>query len=284
MKILRQAQRSITTQELADDGKLKNIEEVIPSNVQYQLGLDGTKIQFVFHLSDSVLNKQSQGEVLLIDTKAQETSTITTTNGDIPVSINMEEYRGQIIDIEYSESGLAPSIMVTPAMTNFALGGNLPNRLLRNSELRLARIVINEEANDAVVQLMKPSGEIAGFENVVMGSEKTFLGHLLDNSPLAGVIIAKSARKSRLLSNIDPRDSLTYLEIQLDALTRYVLGGNSDPKALELLQKSEQYSSLDAREQEQLLAEFYNKANVREQLSKYYEATAEYAESQNLKS
>lgn len=273
MKILRQEPIVNLVTTYSDETGEQQKEQIFPAEVKYQISKQDSVITFTFILRDSMLKSRVPVEVYLLDTNAQSESPISSNGGVITLEVDLQRFAGELIDIEYSQANTTPYIMITPALTNYALGGNLPNRLFRKGEFRLVRMMVNATGDDAVIQLMKPSEEIEGFENVIMEPTKTMMASLMDNSPEAAAIINKHQLKSLLLSNIDARDSITYLEIQLDALTRYILSDKTDENALAILNKAMESNALDARGQEALLGEFTHKANVREQLQTYYAAT-----------
>lgn len=266
MKLLRQSMPPSVP--INKDDPESELFEFVPK-VKYSLTKDGSVLNFTFTLTD-IPAIEGQISTKIIDTLSQSEDIKLSQNNVFNVPIDLTKYKGQVIDIEYSGANTMPVIMITPSFTNFSLGGNLPNRLLRSNELRLARVTSSLDGTDSVIQLMFPSDEISGFENIVMTNNKTFLQWLLENSQVANTIISKTKKKSRLLSNIDARDSIAYLEAQLDALVQYILSGNTDQDSLDILNAAKQYSVMDSRSKEDLIGEMEHKHNVRVQLQKYY--------------
>lgn len=132
-----------------------------------------------------------------------------------------------------------------------------------------------EENGDVTVFLYHRIDDVPGVENHQLSPDQTSTGVLLENSPLFKKIYTKHQTKARMLSGLDQLDSLAYLEVQVDALTRALLrlynNQALDPELMLILQTSDAYSVLDIKPQEGCVNEITNKkARVRDLQQQFY--------------
>lgn len=185
------------------------------------------------------------------------------------VELNLEKYTGKIWEIDLIETDVPTAISIYPIFENHSFGGALPNKTLGRTDIRIARVAIGD---DCVVQLAHSSAEIEGFENIIMDSEKSSVGHLIAHSETAKSVVEKAKLRSELLTQIDIRNSIAYLEAQVDALTRLILDLTNE-NAMAILQEADKYSTLESKGLEKLLKEIEHKKDVREKQAEYYKAT-----------
>ena len=76
-----------------------------------------------------------------------------------------------------------------------------------------------------------------------------------------------------MMKSVDIYNTVTYLESQVDALTRLVLQlTNSNSEAAKILRKADKYSVLDIKNEDKILQEFEtDKKNVRDMQKEYYD-------------
>lgn len=137
-----------------------------------------------------------------------------------------------------------------------------------NDEMFLGRICF-EENGDINLFLYKRMDDIDGVSNVVIKNRENSNSVLYNNSKVYREKYASKKIKATMLNRLDPYDSLAYLEIQIDALTRIVNGlikdeTNIDKKSLILLDAADNQSVLNCKTLENCLDEINShKKNVR---------------------
>ena len=75
------------------------------------------------------------------------------------------------------------------------------------------------------------------------------------------------------MKSVDIYNTVTYLESQVDALTRLILQlTNSNSEAAKILRKADKYSVLDIKDKDKILQELEtDKKNVRDMQKEYYD-------------
>ena len=134
---------------------------------------------------------------------------------------------------------------------------------------KIARIVFDQD--NIYCHLQGQIEDIPGFENLVI-SENDFSSNVLEEkSQLFKQIKKRYKAKSDLLHGVSAFNSLSYLECQLDLVTRVLLQNK------EFLQQTEELKLLEEYDQqsvtlikENIESEIENKYKVREQQAKYY--------------
>ena len=134
---------------------------------------------------------------------------------------------------------------------------------------KIARIVF--EQDQIYCHLQGNIEDISNFENIHIGNDEFSSDQLLANSALFKQIRKRYSAKTELLHGVSIFDSISYLECQLDLVTKVLLQ-NKD-----LLQQSEELKLLEEYDQqsvtlikENIKDEVKNKYNVRQQQAKYY--------------
>ena len=187
------------------------------------------------------------------------------------LDLDISKYAGRVVEVEINNTHKLNEVDVVEVFTSNTFGNSLPDRSARKYNRKLCRVAVEDNGADGVVQLLYASKEIPGFENIILDRTlNTNTGHLIAHSEVAARLVAHSRKKSVLLPKIDFRDSIAYLEAQIDALTAYVLSNGTDAAAHEILSVAQEFSVLKGKTQAALLSELDNKKNVREQLAKYY--------------
>ena len=189
------------------------------------------------------------------------------------LDFDMKNYAGRVMEIDLIEDDNPTTISIVPVFENYNFGGSLPNRSLGSGDIRVLRIAIEEDGENGVIQLTKPHPAIDGFEDIVMDTKsKTMPAYLAEHSEAARRLIERVKRKTSLLTEIDFRDSLSYLEAQVDCLVEILLKGDKSEEALEVLKRARNYSVLNSKSKDKLLGEIEHKENVRAKQRKYYAA------------
>lgn len=130
------------------------------------------------------------------------------------------------------------------------------------------------ENGEAVVLLLKECDPIDGFENEAIDRSLSSTGWLLNKCPNLAERYTKLKKKASMLNNVDLYRSVSYLEAQVDLLTRIVLKltEGQDIEGRSVLMKADENSVLGIKPSEALLLEFTeNKKYIREIQEKYYE-------------
>ena len=179
---------------------------------------------------------------------------------------------GRIMEIAVIETDVPNAVISFPVFENNSWGNKHPSKTLSKGDVRIARVAVDENGKDWVVQLARPTEEVAGFDNFKKPEGITEVAFFMQHSETVKERVERSKRKSALFNNVDTSDSIAYLEAQIDALTRYILSEKQDINALTVLQEAEKRSVMDSKPLHKLLQEFEHKANVREQQAQYYEA------------
>ena len=89
-------------------------------------------------------------------------------------------------------------------------------------------------------------------------------------------LVAVARLKSDMLGKIDQRDSVAYLEAQVDVLTRLFIQLHPELKGdlIEILRCADERSVLNMKNKARLLKEFEHKADVRKVQADFYERKA----------
>lgn len=134
--------------------------------------------------------------------------------------------------------------------------------------------ILFDPNGDIIIALLKPYHEIEGFYNVEMDNTKTVLGAFVDNSEWFANKYALIRKKATLLNTTDVYKSVSYLEAQVDVLTRALLEViDKNNTMYDVLKQADKYSVLDMKPVEDISKEFIeNKANFRKMQEEYYSA------------
>lgn len=134
---------------------------------------------------------------------------------------------------------------------------------------KIARIVFDQD--NIYCHLQGNIEDIPNFSNEIIADDKFSSDLLLSNSKLFQQIRKQYSAKTELLHNISAFNSLSYLECQLDLVTKVLLQNK------ELLQQTPELALLEKYDQqsvtlikENIESEIENKYKVREQQAKYY--------------
>lgn len=131
---------------------------------------------------------------------------------------------------------------------------------------------VHFEADRTLVYIRGRFADIVGAENVDLSDDETSAGAMAAYSSEASEIIAKARRKRAFLGDVDALDSVSYLEAQVDLLTKVVLGaGLAHDDDLEVLQAADAVGVWRSNTKEQLLRKMSEKQDFRERQLKYYE-------------
>ena len=188
-------------------------------------------------------------------------------------SIDLHKYAGSAVEIQVQNLD-TKKVTFFKMFTNYSYANGNPNKNLDNTSKRIARIFINKDGTDADIQWMTLVEEKEGVIPREEGISHMALA--IKHSEYAKEIFEAYKKKSALIGELDHRNSISYLEAQVDALTRYVLSlHNNDslsPELKVILQAADEQSVLNIKSQEKLVGEMKHKLHVRNEQLKYYSA------------
>ncbi len=201
-------------------------------------------------------------------------------SGDVirEFNIDLKQWVGKIIDMTMATTEKGYELIVFDALKNYSLANGLPSTpdQRRHQFTRVLRMCVHENLDDSVILLRTAHEEIDGFENILEdGDVYLHMQNMARHDQLADYILKKARLKSEMLGVIDQRDSVSYLEAQVDILTRLVMRlheGHEDP-LVKILQLADEQSVLAIKGEEALALEFLKKKSwVRTVQKDYYEA------------
>ena len=186
------------------------------------------------------------------------------------IDFNLDDYRGKVVQAEMVNFKDRGEIMIHSLYTtaDYALDG-MDSRF---EPRPIARLALNEDGTDGIFHVLghveKPPDNINLVERDVQTCLPVFLS---EKCPFFKAVFEKFLSKKHIADNIDIRDSLAYIEAQLDALTRIVLElVPDDSEARRILAKADESSILNIKPEEKLLSEFEHKEKIRTYQQAFY--------------
>ena len=113
-------------------------------------------------------------------------------------------------------------------------------------------------------------GLVEGIENVLMEEGESSVTAIGKKSEELKNDYEKLRKKREFLSNIDILDSLSYLEAQLDLVTRQIVAPSDD--TFQLLEEADKHSVTDINSRSKLRQKINKKKTFREYQKKYYDS------------
>ena len=218
-----------------------------------------------------------------IDTNSIEYS-VTETNEDIVIHVNFK-YRNEWHEKDFSynkEESKGKFLQVDAGRFTYGFSfiqynvlDILDNMFFKSRTQHphetIFRILFEPDGN-ILIALLKPYHAIEGFNNIEMDNNKTVLGAFVDNSSWFANKYALIRKKATLLNTTDVYKSVSYLEAQVDVLTRALLEViDKNNTMYDVLKQADKYSVLDMKPVEDISKEFNeNKANFRKMQEEYY--------------
>ena len=134
------------------------------------------------------------------------------------------------------------------------------------------RLVVDEDGN-AYLYLRGRCKSVIGEEQCHMPLDVSSLVYMRQNFEGVQKVISNLQEKEKFLNDVDPLETLTYLEAQVDTLTRVILnsGIEIDPDLKSILQKADENSILNHDAQSKLLNKMVEKGQFREKQIQYVE-------------
>jgi len=129
------------------------------------------------------------------------------------------------------------------------------------------------DGDDVLLYFRGNYSDIDGVENIDISDYSNSLSAFAKNNENANKVITKLSNKQSFLSDVDPLDSICYLEAQVDLLTKIILNSNltiSDDDR-EILQAADTFGIYRNNTKEQLLQKMEDKNKFRTKQLEYYE-------------
>ena len=177
--------------------------------------------------------------------------------------VNISEYKGRMARITLQTIWKPAAVYVAPM---YELSSKYREfQEIKNNALPIARVFIPKDEDCALILLEQPTNiEDSLFECVPFDSSSyTKSGIMIDNSKEFLQLIKRHIRKRDTICRLDIYNTVTYLESQVDALTRLVidLAGNrqyanqDSASALKVLQTANKYNVMDVKPIDKILDE-----------------------------
>lgn len=203
--------------------------------------------------------------------------------GDLILDIkcDLTKWVGKLVEFRIVMTDKGFELIHFNALKNYAIANGMPASpdSRRDMRCRVFRIYVSKEIENSIIQIFSGHEAIDGFEDIIEdGDVELRMFNLVRRDAQIQHLLDLARLKSAMLGEVDQRDSVSYLEAQVDILTRLVLElHKDDTKPLtEILRKADEYSVLNIKNEAALAKEFVNKkAWVRTVQKDYYEAKKE---------
>ena len=203
-------------------------------------------------------------------------------NGDgdliLDIECDLSKWIGKLVEFRIVMTYRGFELIHYDALKNYAMANGMPVGPSTRPDIRsrLFRIYVSENIEDSIIQVYYGHEAIAGFEDIVEdGDIELRMYNLVSRDKQMKHMFDMARLKSEMLGVVDQRDSVSYLEAQVDILTRLVLELHKDDHRplIEILRKADEHSVLTIKNEGALAKEFTaKKAWVRTVQKDYYEA------------
>lgn len=186
------------------------------------------------------------------------------------ISFEYEKYKGSVQEVFIQDFWKKNEVFIKPVYCQ------LHNRSIQTStnlKCQLFRVAFNETCSEVVLFIISKSNDIDGYENVDVDiQEKTTTEYLEEYSSYVRKLIAQNKAKTEMLSLTDPYSSISYLEAQVDALTRIICQEHPENILVKnILCVADKYSVVDIKPLKKIVGEFEkDKQKIRNLQGKYY--------------
>lgn len=197
------------------------------------------------------------------------------------IELDYVKYKDKVIQLNFyngTEMMELKAITLLEYVDRYSCITNLCNNIDNNkSVFSICRIVFDEDVYVSFVEDVQLDTELSDVELLDVHPQKTMTGNLVAHSSIFADKRSRFQVKAELIGQIDHYNSITYLECQVDALTRVVkaLLASSNmlppPELVDILNKADEFSVLDIKGQECILQEFDNKQQLRNLQQRYYD-------------
>lgn len=198
----------------------------------------------------------------------------------IDIDIDLNKWVGKLVEVRVAMTETGYELLVYDAMKNYAIANGMPGvpEVRSSVKHRLFRIYVHENLDDSIIQIYKGHEAIANFDDIVEdGDPRLRMYNLVRRDDKLEHYMKLLRLKCNMLGVVDQRDSVSYLEAQVDILTRLVLELHKDDTSelVNILRQADEQSVLDIKGTDALSKEFLKKkAWVRTVQKDYYEEKA----------
>ena len=196
----------------------------------------------------------------------------------LDVDCDLSKWIGKFVEFRIVMTEKGFELIHFDAFKNYSIANGMPSapdnrRAIRS---RVFRVFVNEDIDTSIIQIFSGHEAIEGFEDIVEDGDVELRMYNFVRRDVHAEYAMKLARlKSEMLGVVDQRDSVSYLEAQVDILTRLVLELHKDDERplTQILRKADEFSVLNIKDEAALAAEFTSKkAWVRTVQKDYYDA------------
>lgn len=178
-------------------------------------------------------------------------------------------YKGKVIYCGILQSSSTTyRVVIYPLMEMITATSLNEAKAVAKNETPIAKVCF-EENGDINIFFYHRIDDVEGGENTVIDALENSTIVLKEHSEVFSKIYKKYALKGNMLSQIDPLNTLVYLEVQIDALSKLVKEvwealGRASTSETQILDESLKYSVLNTKTLESCLEEINtHKANIR---------------------
>ena len=206
--------------------------------------------------------------------------TFLTGEGDLilDIDIDLTKWVGKLVEFRIVMTEKGFELMYFDPIKNYAIANGMPSAPDNRREMRcrVFRIFVNEDIEQSIIQVFSGHEEIEGFENIIEdGDPELRMFNLIRRDADAAHMFKLARLKCAMLGVVDQRDSVSYIEAQVDILTRLVLElhNHNASRLVEILRQADAHSVLAIKGEDALSKEFLKKkAWVRTVQKDYYDA------------
>lgn len=194
-------------------------------------------------------------------------------------SVDLNDWKGKILDLYILATEAGYELRAIDIMKNCSVANGMPSFLPEpyETQIRIFRCAVREKLDETVIHVAHAHEAIEGFVDGIIPENYAplRLKALCDLDEYAAELVAKYRKKSDMQNKIDFKDSIAYLEAQLDLLTRFILTKHPEEtgEIVEALKLADGQSVLDIKDMDSVEREFTEKkALVRKAQKEYFDA------------
>lgn len=194
-------------------------------------------------------------------------------------SVDLNGWKEKILDLYLLATESGYELRAIDVMKNCNIANGMPafSPTPYETQTRIFRCAVRENLDETVIQVAHAHEAIDGFDDEIIPENYATLRlkALFDLDDYAAELVAKYRKKSDMQNKIDFKDSIAYLEAQLDLLTRFILTKHPEEtgEIVKALKLADGQSVLDIKDMASVEREFTEKkALVRKAQKEYFDA------------
>lgn len=188
------------------------------------------------------------------------------------VGISFADYAGKVMRLDKVDFYNNGELLWNESYSKADMSLGNPDYHL--NALPLLRVSVSEDMRDILLICWGDVIAAPDTASIIvrnLETEKDITRYICGQSPFYTEKFEGYRAKLEIAKRADIRDSVSYLEAQVDALTRAVLSGMSeDTEARRVLEAADKYNIMEIKSETRLVAEMKHKANIRNLQSSYY--------------